>query len=130
MDVLSPLAGLAFDIYLEQIDFMQFIPFSATKTLIREIPYGLPDERREVKVARYLNWRINWLVNQEDTSLVDRVQQGMRSSLFSIRPLAATEHCQIDSVRKIQSALPVATMAVEPVAGTVAETNRRFLANA
>jgi hypothetical protein len=27
--------------------------------VIREISYALPDERREMKAARQLNWRIN-----------------------------------------------------------------------
>ena len=49
---------------------MQFLPVSATETVIREISYALPDERREMKAARYLNWRINRRVNAEDTELI------------------------------------------------------------
>ena len=41
--------NLAFDIYPDQMDFMQFIPINSRKTLIREIPYALPDERSEMK---------------------------------------------------------------------------------
>ena len=67
--------NVAFDIYPDQIDFMQWIPVSPTETLIREIAYVLPDTRREMKAARYLNWRINRRVNAEDTALVTRVQQ-------------------------------------------------------
>jgi phenylpropionate dioxygenase-like ring-hydroxylating dioxygenase large terminal subunit len=33
----------AFDIYPDQVDFMQFIPVSPTQTMIREIAYALPD---------------------------------------------------------------------------------------
>ena len=63
---------IAFDIYPDQVDFMQFLPVSPTETLIREISYALPDERREMKAARYLNWRINRRVNAEDTALIAR----------------------------------------------------------
>lgn len=49
---------------------MQFLPVSPTETLIREISYVLPDDRREMKAARYLNWRINRQVNAEDTALI------------------------------------------------------------
>ena len=35
-----------------------------------------------MKAARYLNWRINRRVNQEDTALIRRVQQGMASVLL------------------------------------------------
>ena len=70
--------NVAFDIYPDQVDFMQFLPVSATETVIREISYALPDERREMKAARYLNWRINRRVNAEDTELITRVQLGMQ----------------------------------------------------
>ena len=33
--------NFAFDIYPDQIDFMQWIPLSASETLVREIPYGI-----------------------------------------------------------------------------------------
>ncbi len=35
--------NVAFDIYPDQVDFMQFLPVSATETVIREISYALPD---------------------------------------------------------------------------------------
>src|SRR5262249_42782117 len=69
--------NVAFDVYPDQVDFMQFIPVSPTTCLIREIAYVRPDTRREVKAARYLNWRINRQVNAEDTVLIARVQAGM-----------------------------------------------------
>ncbi|HVE88310.1 MAG TPA: aromatic ring-hydroxylating dioxygenase subunit alpha, partial [Burkholderiaceae bacterium] len=62
--------NVAFDIYPDQIDFMQFVPVSPTRTVIREVNYAIPDQRREMKAARYLNWRINRQVNLEDTALI------------------------------------------------------------
>ena len=83
--------NIAFDVYPDQVDFMQFIPVSATKTVIREIAYALPDDRREARAARYLNWRINRQVNAEDTALIARVQAGMASSSYTVGPLAGGE---------------------------------------
>ena len=77
--------NVAFDIYPDQVDFMQFLPVSATETVIREISYALPDDRREMKAARYLNWRINRRVNAEDTELITRVQLGMQSPTLCSR---------------------------------------------
>ena len=34
---------VAFDIYPDQVDFMQWLPVSATTSVIREISYALPD---------------------------------------------------------------------------------------
>ena len=62
----------AIEVYPDQIDFMQFIPVTPTETRLRYINYGLPDGRREMKAARYLNWRINRLVNLEDKDLIER----------------------------------------------------------
>ena len=118
--------NLAFDVYPEQMDFMQFIPTSAGKTLIRELPYALPDERREVQIARYLNWRINRQVNAEDTDLISRVQDGMGTSGFTSGPLAKTEVCLIDSAEKIRAAMPVARLSHQPDEQEMAVINRQM----
>ena len=57
------------------------------ESVIREISYALPDERREMRAARYLNWRINRRVNAEDTVLISRVQAGMESASYEPGPL-------------------------------------------
>lgn len=100
--------NVAFDIYPDQIDFMQFLPVSPTRTLIREINYAVPDERREMKAARYLNWRINRQVNAEDTALITRVQLGMLSSSFSQGPLGQSEVCLRSFCRKMRALIPEA----------------------
>lgn len=85
--------NVAFDVYPDQVDFMQWIPVSATETVIREIAYVPPDHRREARAARYLNWRINRQVNAEDTVLIKRVQDGMMSSGYDTGPLGPGEVC-------------------------------------
>ncbi|OYX92160.1 MAG: 2Fe-2S ferredoxin, partial [Caulobacter sp. 35-67-4] len=102
--------NFAFDIYPDQVDFMQFIPVSATQTLIREIAYALPDDRREMKAARYLNWRINRQVNAEDTELVARVQEGMASRSFTAGPLASSEVSLRSFGRKMRALIPEARL--------------------
>ena len=59
-----------------------------TETLIREIAYVHPDVSREMRAARYLNWRINRRVSLEDKTLIERVQAGMASSSYSSGPLS------------------------------------------
>jgi carnitine monooxygenase subunit len=98
--------NVAFDIYPDQVDFMQFIPVSSTQTLIREIAYALPDDRREMKAARYLNWRINRQVNAEDTVLINRVQAGMESKSYTPGPLGESEVCLRSFARKLRTLIP------------------------
>jgi phenylpropionate dioxygenase-like ring-hydroxylating dioxygenase large terminal subunit len=100
--------NVAFDVYPDQVDFMQFVPISPSETLIREIAYALPDKRREVHAARYLNWRINRQVNAEDTVLVARVQSGMSSSSYSSGPLSKSEVCLAAFAQRLREALPEA----------------------
>ena len=96
----------AFDIYPDQVDFMHFVPVGPTKTMIREISYALPDDRREMKAARYLNWRINRRVNGEDTALIGRVQKGMESRFYRPGPFGRSEVCLRSFARKLRQAIP------------------------
>ncbi len=109
--------NVAFDIYPDQIDFMQFIPISPTETMIREIAYALPDDRREMKAVRYLNWRINRQVNTEDTDLINRVQAGMGSSSYTVGPLGSGEVCLKNFTRKMRALIPETRLDRKPARG-------------
>jgi carnitine monooxygenase subunit len=109
--------NVAIDIYPDQVDFMLFVPVGPTQTLIREISYALPDRRREMKAARYLNWRINRRVNAEDTALVRRVQQGMASSLYRPGPLGTSEVCLRSFAGKLRRIIPEARLDAPPPPG-------------
>ena len=109
--------NLAFDIHPDQIDFMQFLPVSPTETLIREISYAVPDDRRAMRAARYLNWRINRMVNREDAALVARVQAGMASASYTQGPLGETEVCLRSFARRLRALIPEARLPRAPAAG-------------
>lgn len=100
--------NVAFDIYPDQVDFMQFIPVSATQTLIREIAYVYPHTSRELTAARYLNWRINRQVNAEDTALIEGVQAGMASSSYTSGPLSPKEVCLASFANRMRALIPEA----------------------
>jgi phenylpropionate dioxygenase-like ring-hydroxylating dioxygenase large terminal subunit len=106
--------NVAFDIYPDQVDFMQFLPVSATETVIREISYALPDDRREMKAVRYLNWRINRRVNAEDTELIARVQHGMASPSYVPGPLGTSEVCLRSFAQKLRRLVPEARLSRPP----------------
>ena len=109
--------NVAFDIYPDQVDFMQFLPVSATETVIREISYALPDDRREMKAVRYLNWRINRRVNAEDTELITRVQLGMQSPTYVAGPLGTSEVCLRSFAQKLRRLIPEARLESPPPPG-------------
>lgn len=109
--------NVAFDIYPDQVDFMQFLPVSATESVIREISYALPDDRREMKAVRYLNWRINRRVNAEDTELISRVQHGMASPAYVPGPLGQSEVCLRSFASKLRTMIPEARLERPPAPG-------------
>jgi phenylpropionate dioxygenase-like ring-hydroxylating dioxygenase large terminal subunit len=109
--------NVAFDIYPDQVDFMQMIPLSPTETLIREIAYAHPDDRREMRAARYLNWRINRRVSLEDKTLIERVQAGMGSRSYSPGPLGHNEVSLRSFARRMREVIPESSLEQSPGAG-------------
>lgn len=109
--------NIAFDIYPDQVDFMQWLPLTPTTTLIREMSYAIPDDRREMKAVRYLNWRINRQVNAEDTALISRVQAGMGSRYYTSGPLGESEVCLKSFARRMRSIIPEARLDRAPAPG-------------
>jgi phenylpropionate dioxygenase-like ring-hydroxylating dioxygenase large terminal subunit len=109
--------NVAIDIYPDQVDFMHFVPVGPTQTLIREVSYGLPDARREMRAARYLNWRINRRVNEEDTLLIARVQQGMANPRYTPGPLGESEVCLRAFARRLRELIPEARQDRPPLPG-------------
>ena len=106
--------NMAFDIYADQIDFMHWVPISPTVTMLRVMSYALPDDRREMKLARYANARINRVVNAEDTWLIEGVQAGMGSAYFTAGPLAASEVCLRSFNARIRGIIPETWMPNPP----------------
>jgi len=109
--------NIAFDLYPDQVDFMQILPISPTETLIREIAYAHPDERREMRAARYLNWRINRRVSLEDKALIERVQTGMASRSFTPGPLGRGEVALRSFSRRLRELIPESRLERAPRAG-------------
>jgi phenylpropionate dioxygenase-like ring-hydroxylating dioxygenase large terminal subunit len=109
--------NMAFDLYADQIDFMQWLPTGPTTCVLREMAFALPDDRREMKLVRYANWRINRVVNAEDTWLIERVQQGMASSSYTAGPIGASEVCLRSFAAKIRARIPEARQHRAPAPG-------------
>ncbi|NKB36464.1 MAG: Rieske 2Fe-2S domain-containing protein [Gammaproteobacteria bacterium] len=69
-----------FDMFPEQMDFMQMIPLAPGKMLLRGSNYALPGTERNERAARYLSDRINGRVQKEDNFLTSEVQKGLATS--------------------------------------------------
>jgi phenylpropionate dioxygenase-like ring-hydroxylating dioxygenase large terminal subunit len=87
----SVLPNLGLDVYPDLMDFFQVLPNGPGRATIRGGLFGLADERREMRITRYLSDRINRQVNREDRWLCERVQKGLASSSYEPGPLSTIE---------------------------------------
>ena len=102
----SMLPNLGIDVYPDQMDFFQVLPRGPGKCRIRGGTYGLPDTRREMRVLRYLNARINRQVQREDEDLCRRVQRGLNSGFYRPGPLSTLEQCILQFHDLIRARIP------------------------
>lgn len=109
--------NMAFDVYADQIDFMQWLPTSPNTCMLHEMAFALPDDRREMKLVRYANSRINRVVNAEDTWLIERVQRGMASRSYTAGPIGESEVCLRSFAAKIRAIIPEARRHRAPAPG-------------
>jgi phenylpropionate dioxygenase-like ring-hydroxylating dioxygenase large terminal subunit len=120
--------NLAFDIYPDQIDYFQYLPITPGRSISRSRSFVIPDSRREMRAARYLNMRINRQVAFEDVELVEGVQLGLGSRSYQIGPLSRKEARVRQFQELILKRIPVAACIDPPEAGTVATRNRQLAA--
>ena len=119
--------NIGLDIYGDSMDIFQFLPQTATTCSVRYPIYVRPDARREMKVLRYLNERINRQVSAEDKTLCERVQRGLESHGFEFGPLSSYEHCINDFHDRVRAACPVTQLAQAPESGSLRARNAELL---
>jgi phenylpropionate dioxygenase-like ring-hydroxylating dioxygenase large terminal subunit len=115
----SMVPNLGIDIYPDSMDVFQILPKTAETCTMRYPIFVRPDIRREAKVLRYLNARINTQVGLEDRQLSERVQAGMRSFGYEPGPLSSYEHCIKDFHDRIRAACPVTLLPKAPAEGAL-----------
>ncbi len=113
-------------LYPEMVEYYMTIPVSTTQTRYIGRAFGLVDDRREVRAARYLNMRINGVTETEDEQFVQDMQDGMRSSVFPEPTLSSTEHGVQHFHRTIQDIFPVARLRNPPAPGTLESVNKHM----
>jgi phenylpropionate dioxygenase-like ring-hydroxylating dioxygenase large terminal subunit len=102
----SVLPNLGIDVFPDQMDFFQVLPLSPGKCTIRGGVFGLPDSRREMRVARMLSGRINNQVNNEDRWLCGRVQRGLESKSYQPGPLSQIEKWMLEFHNLLRERIP------------------------
>jgi phenylpropionate dioxygenase-like ring-hydroxylating dioxygenase large terminal subunit len=110
----SALPNLGIDVFPDQMDFFQVLPNGPGRCIIRGAVFGLPDERREMRAARYLSSRINTQVNNEDRWLCSRVQRGLASGSYRPGPLSRLERWMLEFHDLLRERIPEFRLANAP----------------
>jgi phenylpropionate dioxygenase-like ring-hydroxylating dioxygenase large terminal subunit len=110
----SCLPNLGLDIMPEQMDFFQVLPNGPGKTVIRGAAFGLPDERREMRLIRWLGDRINMQVNKEDRLLCERLQRGINDSAYRPGPLSQIETWMLEFHDLLRARIPEVALPERP----------------
>ncbi len=102
----SMLPNLGIDVFPDQMDFFQVLPRGPGRCTIRGGSFALPDERRAMRLTRYLSRRINRQIQREDEFLCRRVQRGLASSSYEPGPLSQLESCMLDFHDLLRARIP------------------------
>jgi phenylpropionate dioxygenase-like ring-hydroxylating dioxygenase large terminal subunit len=110
----SCLPNLGIDIMPEQVDFFQVLPRGPGKALIRGAAFGVRDDRREMRLMRWLGNRINMEVNKEDRALCERLQRGIRDSAYRPGPLSTIETWMLEFHDLLRARIPEVSLPEPP----------------
>ncbi len=109
-----------FDVYPEWLDFFHVVPTGPGRVRIRARSFGFPDDRREMRAARFLCARLNARVQAEDEILTRSVQRGLASGAYGQGILSDKEVVLAGFQDWIRERIPVARLAQAPARGSVA----------
>ena len=111
----------------ESIQFYQDLPISPAETLVTGRVYRRPDESRQMRVARYLAYRIDRETSAEDQQLSMWSNESMKSTAFDNFHLSDLEYGvrrHHDCLRKL---MPVLNLTDAPTDDQLALINQNLL---
>ena len=118
--------NLVFFLYPEKVGFYMSLPLDVNRTLIIDREFGLPDQRRETRAARYLSRRIDQITGEQDGNLVQWMQEAVRSSAYPRKNLSQLEQGVADFHEDLRRRIPVMAFETAPSPGLLNATNERL----
>jgi carnitine monooxygenase subunit len=115
--------NLVLMLYPDRVGFYQEYPLAVGRTEQRFAYYGHPDDRREMKLARYLSYRIDRITSAEDDQLIEWSWEAMQSSSFAgfiLSDLESGVRFYHDQLRRV---LPVMALEHPPAPGQLEAVN-------
>lgn len=108
------------------VDCYTVLPLDAERCEIRSFAVAFPDDRREMRAARYLNRRITRSVLKEDLEFCQWTNEGVRSSGYQGGLLSSLESGVRRFHEQVRALIPVAGCPEPPPAGRIRTRNEEL----
>ena len=113
----------------DMVDCYMVLPLDAERCQIQSFAVALPDDRRAMKAARYLNRRITRDVLKEDLEFCRWTNEGIRSSSYQAGLLSTLELGVRQFHEQIRALIPVAGCEESPPVGQIRTRNDELRAD-
>jgi phenylpropionate dioxygenase-like ring-hydroxylating dioxygenase large terminal subunit len=118
--------NMGIEYYPDMFALFQVLPLGADKTLIKLARYSPPNLSVEEREMQQINLALLEEVNSQDKVIVERIQQGVRSSGYRPGPLALEEDAVFRFHEDLREKIPVTRLSKAPLRGTLQQENERM----
>jgi phenylpropionate dioxygenase-like ring-hydroxylating dioxygenase large terminal subunit len=120
--------NMGVEYYPDMFALFQLLPLGVDKTLVKLARYSPPNLSAEEREMQRINLALLEEVNDQDKGIVERIQQGVRSSGYRPGPLALQESAVYRFHEALRERIPVTRLDEAPLRGTLQRENERLKA--
>ena len=112
--------------YPDLFALFQVLPLGVDKSLIKISTYSPPNLSAEEREMQAINLALLDEVNDQDKTLVERIQSGVNTSGYQPGPLALEESSVYSFHERVRELIPVTRLPQAPLRGTLHLENARM----
>jgi len=120
--------NMGIEFYNEAFWAFQILPMGVDKTELRFTGYTRSDLTEQERELVDLNIKLNSTINDEDKSLVERIQRGAKSNGYLPGPLSHIENSLYLFHKRFREIFPIAHQDMAPQWGSLSAENERMKA--
>jgi phenylpropionate dioxygenase-like ring-hydroxylating dioxygenase large terminal subunit len=114
---------MGIEYYPDLFALFQVLPLGVDKSLIKISTYSPPNLSSEEREMQAINLALLDEVNEQDKTLVERIQSGVNTSGYQPGPLALEESAVYSFHQRVRELIPVTRLPEAPIRGTLHQAN-------
>ncbi len=118
--------NMGIEFFNEAFCAFQILPLGVDRTEVRYTVYTRNNPSEEERELVDLNVTLNGAVNEEDKTLVERIQRGAKTNGYQPGPLSYIENTLALNHRRFREIFPIAHRDTAPQWGTLSAENDRM----